>query len=186
MTFHGGYKAESARVAGGEKVLVARNERGETLEARGEEILVAAGRAPTAGSLGLENAGVELEKKGLRSLGEWYGQLPPLGRRHGAGRGRGDARLRAAGFGSRPHPSERPTGPEYDRFIWLVEVIKRTGCDDAVRYDTSRFLVKDVLTSAILVRANEALLEIAEVAGASDEDRATIRAWIERVRQGLD
>ncbi len=66
VTFHGGYKAESARVEGGEKVLTARNERGETVEARGEEILVAAGRAPTAGSLGLENAGVELEKKGLK------------------------------------------------------------------------------------------------------------------------
>ena len=53
VTFHGGYKAESARVEGSENVLVARNERGGTLEARGEEILVAAGRPPTAGSLSL-------------------------------------------------------------------------------------------------------------------------------------
>jgi len=85
-----------------------------------------------------------------------------------------------------PDPSERPTGLEYDRFIWLVEVIKEAGADDAVLYDTSPFLVKDVLASAILVRANEALLEIAGVADASDEDRAKIRTWIERGRQGLD
>ncbi len=85
-----------------------------------------------------------------------------------------------------PDPSERPTGPEYDRFIWLVEVIKRNGCNDAATYDASPFLVKDVLASAILVRANEALLEIAEVTGAPDGDRATIRAWIERGRAGLD
>jgi hypothetical protein len=85
-----------------------------------------------------------------------------------------------------PDPSERPTGPEYDRYIWLVEVIKRVGCDDDAIYDTSPFLVKDVLASAILVRANEALLEISEVAGAPDEDRATIRDWIARGRQGLD
>ncbi len=85
-----------------------------------------------------------------------------------------------------PDPSERPTGPEYDRFIWLVEVIKRNGCNDDATYDASPFLVKDVLASAILVRANEALLEIAEVAGASDEDRDTIRAWIGRGRLGLD
>ncbi|MDP9474317.1 MAG: glycogen debranching protein [Actinomycetota bacterium] len=85
-----------------------------------------------------------------------------------------------------PDPSERPTGPEYDRYLWLVEVIKRVGCDDAAIYDTSPFLVKDVLASAILVRANEALLEISEVAGAPDEDRATIRDWIARGRQGLD
>jgi neutral trehalase len=43
-----------------------------------------------------------------------------------------------------------------------------------------------VLASAILVRANEALLEISEIAGAPDEDRATIRAWVERGRRGLD
>ena len=85
-----------------------------------------------------------------------------------------------------PDPSERPTGPEYDRFIWLVEVIKRNGCNDDATYDASPFLVKDVLASAILVRANEALLEISEISGAPDEDRATIRAWIERGRAGLD
>src|SRR5918997_521518 len=85
-----------------------------------------------------------------------------------------------------PDPAERPTGYEYDRFIWLVEVIKHARCDDAVLHRTSPFLAKDVLASAILVRANEALLDVAEVAGASGEDRAMIRAWIERGRQGLD
>ncbi|MGH3146357.1 MAG: MGH1-like glycoside hydrolase domain-containing protein, partial [Rubrobacter sp.] len=85
-----------------------------------------------------------------------------------------------------PDPEERPTGTEYDRYIWLVEVIKRAGCDAGILYETSPFLVKDVLASAILVRANEALLEISEVAGAPDGDRDTIRAWIERGRAGLD
>ncbi len=66
VTFHGGYKVEEARTEGDEKVLISRNERDKTVEARGEEILIAAGRAPTAESLGLENAGVELEKKGLK------------------------------------------------------------------------------------------------------------------------
>ena len=66
VAFHGGYKAEEARMENGDKVLLARNERGEKVEARGEEVLIASGRAPTARSLALENAGVELEKKGLR------------------------------------------------------------------------------------------------------------------------
>jgi len=66
VTFHGGYRAKEARIAGDERVLVAQNDRGEEVEARGEEILIATGRAPTAGSLKLENAGVELEKKGLK------------------------------------------------------------------------------------------------------------------------
>jgi glycogen debranching enzyme len=36
------------------------------------------------------------------------------------------------------------------------------------------------------VRANEALLDVAEVVGAPEEDRALLRAWIERGRGGLD
>jgi neutral trehalase len=65
-------------------------------------------------------------------------------------------------------------------------LIKRTGCDDDAIYTTSPFLVKDVLFSAILVRANEALLEIAEIVEAPDGDRDTIRAWIQRGHEGLD
>ena len=83
-------------------------------------------------------------------------------------------------------PSERPTGYEYDRFIWLVEVIKETGCDDDVLYEECPFLAKDVLASAILIRANEALLEIAEVVDAPKVDWATLRAWIEQGRAGLE
>ena len=65
VTFHGGYRAEKVRVENGEKVMTARNAAGHEVEVRGEEILVAAGRAPTAGSLALENAGIELGEKGL-------------------------------------------------------------------------------------------------------------------------
>ncbi len=82
-------------------------------------------------------------------------------------------------------PSERPTDAEYDRYLWLVELIKRARCDERTLYDTHPFLVKDVLFSAILVAANEALLEIAEVLGAPEEDHALIGAWIERGREGL-
>ena len=66
VIFHGGFTAEEARIEGDEKVLVAHNERGEKMEARGEEILVALGRAPSVEGLGLENAGVEMEEKGLK------------------------------------------------------------------------------------------------------------------------
>ena len=40
--------------------------------------------------------------------------------------------------------------------------------------------------SAILVRANEALLEIGDIVGAPDEERSTLLHWIERGRRGLD
>jgi hypothetical protein len=89
-------------------------------------------------------------------------------------------------LGHVPDPEERPTGYEYDRFIWLVDIIKGTGCDEAILYDECPFLAKDVLASAILVRANEALLEISEIAGAPEEDRTIVRTWIERGRTGLE
>jgi pyruvate/2-oxoglutarate dehydrogenase complex dihydrolipoamide dehydrogenase (E3) component len=66
IAFYGGYRAGSARLENGEKVVVAENsEDGTEVPLRAEEILVAAGRAPTAGSLRLENAGIMLQGKGL-------------------------------------------------------------------------------------------------------------------------
>lgn len=66
VAFHGGFRAREARVENGEKVIMASNDRGEETEVRAEEILIAAGRASTAGSVALQNAGVELEKTGLK------------------------------------------------------------------------------------------------------------------------
>jgi len=65
VTFLGDHRAEEARREGDEKVVVARDRNGEKTEVHAEEILVAAGRAPTAGSLALENAGIELAEKGV-------------------------------------------------------------------------------------------------------------------------
>src|ERR671910_497726 len=69
------------------------------------------------------------------------------------------------------HPSERPTDEEYARYIWLVELIKRVRCDEREIYGSHPFLAKDVLFSAILVTANDALLEIAEAVDAPDAER---------------
>jgi hypothetical protein len=95
-----------------------------------------------------------------------------------------------------PHPrydlehvddrAQRPTDAEYDRYLWLVKLIKRATCDEAAIYRTHPFLVKDVLFSAILVAANEALLEIARLVGASHEDTELISSWILRGRRGLE
>jgi glucosylglycerate hydrolase len=83
-------------------------------------------------------------------------------------------------------PSHRPTDEEYDRFLWLLELLKRARYEEADIYGGHPFLVKDVLFSAILVAANEALLEIHAAVEAPVEDRATIERWIERGREGLE
>src|SRR5215207_6686140 len=110
---------------------------------------------------------------------------------------RWDAALEAVEVGDLPsyerqdlnhvdHPDERPTDEEYARFLWLVELIKRARCDEGALNDSHPFLVKDVLFSAILVAANEALLEIARMVEAPEEDVALIEGWIGRGREGLD
>ncbi len=81
-------------------------------------------------------------------------------------------------------PSERPTAAEYDRYLWLLESLKRARYDEEVIYETHPFLVKDVLFSAILVAANEALRAISQVLEASAEERATIDSWISHGRLG--
>jgi hypothetical protein len=83
-------------------------------------------------------------------------------------------------------PSHRPTDSEYDRFLWLLELLKRVRYDEADIYERHPFLVKDVLFSAILVAANEALLEISEVVDAPEQDREVIETWIDRGRAGLE
>jgi hypothetical protein len=83
-------------------------------------------------------------------------------------------------------PSQRPSDEEYDRYLWLLETLKKARYDEAAIYESHPFLVKDVLFSAILVAANEALLQIAAVVDAPDEERTLIEGWIERSRKSLD
>ena len=45
-------------------------------------------------------------------------------------------------------PTERPADADYDRYLWLVKLIKRAACDDAALYETHPFLMKDILFSA--------------------------------------
>jgi hypothetical protein len=83
-------------------------------------------------------------------------------------------------------PSHRPTDEEYDCYLWLLEHLKHARYDETAIYDSHPFLVKDVFFSAILVAANKALLEIAEIVRAPTEDRTLIEGWIERSRNGLE
>jgi glucosylglycerate hydrolase len=82
-------------------------------------------------------------------------------------------------------PSQRPTDWDYDRFLWLVELLRKYRYDDAVIYREYPFLIKDVFFSAVFVLANAALLDLADVAGASDGDREQLTRWLDRGREGL-
>ena len=81
--------------------------------------------------------------------------------------------------------SHRPTDAEYDRYLWLLESLKASAYEESRVYESHPFLVKDVLFSAILVAANEALLEICKVVDAPEDERLWIEGRIRRGREGL-
>jgi glucosylglycerate hydrolase len=84
-----------------------------------------------------------------------------------------------------PDPSQRPTNWDYDRFLWLIGLLRKYRYDDAQIYREYPFLIKDVFFSSILVAANAALLDLADVAGASASDRGQLASWLDRGREGL-
>jgi hypothetical protein len=81
-------------------------------------------------------------------------------------------------------PSMRPRGEEYQRFIHLVEVFRGRGWDPAGMLEHAPFRVADIGTNAILLRAEEDLLALAERFGGAAE-RAEIEARIARKRAAI-
>jgi glucosylglycerate hydrolase len=84
-----------------------------------------------------------------------------------------------------PDPSQRPTNWDYDRFLGLLGLLRKYRYDDALIYREYPFLIKDVFFSAVLVAANDALLDLADVARASDDIRGQLTRWRDRGRAGL-
>lgn len=82
-------------------------------------------------------------------------------------------------------PFQRPTDADYDRYLWIVEVLKRGEYRVEAMYNQLPFRVKDVFFSAILVSANESLMQLATLAEADLEDLDIIEEWILRGRRGL-
>ncbi len=81
--------------------------------------------------------------------------------------------------------SQRPTMEEYDRYLWLVELMKAVQYDDKAIYANHPYMIRDVFMTGILLAANIALERIGQTIGAREEDLTLIRAWIELGQQGL-
>jgi glucosylglycerate hydrolase len=78
-------------------------------------------------------------------------------------------------------PSERPTHAEYDRYLWLVELLKKAHYDDATIYNSNYpFRVRDVLMSAIFAAASHALAQVSETLGASKTNVTHLELWAQR------
>src|SRR5947209_15785440 len=80
--------------------------------------------------------------------------------------------------------SQRPTDAEYDRFLWLVNLMKASRYNDEAIQKTLPLLVRDVFFSGIFAGANHALSELAGWLGI-DSDRADLDAWATRYSQAV-
>jgi hypothetical protein len=72
--------------------------------------------------------------------------------------------------------SQRPSDAEYDRFLWLVSLLKAARYDDAEAQRTLPLLVADVFFSGIFAAANQALARLGAWLGITT-DRATLDGW---------
>ena len=82
-------------------------------------------------------------------------------------------------------PAERPTHLEYDRYMWLVHLLKQANYSDTVIQRNHPFQVRDVLMSAIFAAANESLAGIGEALGRPASDIDKLRAWADRFSRGV-
>ncbi|HMS76980.1 MGH1-like glycoside hydrolase domain-containing protein [Gordonia sp. (in: high G+C Gram-positive bacteria)] len=81
--------------------------------------------------------------------------------------------------------SMRPSDLEYDRYIWLVEQMKRANYDDEILSDVMDFAVEDVFVSAILAVACDVLADIGEDHAKPLSDVRELRGWANRFRSGV-
>jgi glucosylglycerate hydrolase len=76
--------------------------------------------------------------------------------------------------------SERPTSFEYDRYLWLVELLKQAGYDDRTIQQGHPFQLQDVLMSGIFAAANHALARVAEALDRPAEEVGELEGWSRR------
>jgi glycogen debranching enzyme len=79
---------------------------------------------------------------------------------------------------------ERPTGEDYYRYIYLIEVFKGLSWDYKEIVRRSPFAVKDILFNSIWQRANEALAALLATCGRL-EDADKYRQWAQETRMAL-
>jgi glucosylglycerate hydrolase len=81
--------------------------------------------------------------------------------------------------------TQRPSDTEYNRYLWLVEEMRRVRYDDAAVRRTVSFAVEDVFFSAILALACDALAGLGEGDPRRAGDIDELRKWADRFRAGV-
>ncbi|MGH3761860.1 glucosylglycerate hydrolase [Actinophytocola sp.] len=81
--------------------------------------------------------------------------------------------------------AERPSDREYDRYLWLIEEMRRVRYDADQVVRTSSFLVGDVFVTALFALASEVLAELGEESGQPGWQVGQLRGWARRSRAAV-
>lgn len=76
----------------------------------------------------------------------------------------------------------RPRNEDYDRFVYLVDLFRKTGYDERAIRDDCPFLIYGPLFNAVLSASNEALIKIGDIIGRKDKEPAE---WYDLTNRGI-
>lgn len=82
-------------------------------------------------------------------------------------------------------PSERPTHAEYDRYLWLVHLLKQARYVDEVIQQDHPFQIGDVLMSALFAGASRDLAQAGELLGRDRGELEELGGYVERFSRGV-
>ncbi|WP_067479667.1 amylo-alpha-1,6-glucosidase [Actinomadura hibisca] len=94
----------------------------------------------------------------------------------------GALQLPPTGYAPHRVPRTLPTGEDYDRYVWLVEILRDAGYGHAYLREAHPFAVEDPLVNAIYLASTHALADIATIVGA---DPVPHRERADRVHRAL-
>jgi hypothetical protein len=81
--------------------------------------------------------------------------------------------------------AERPSDREYDRYLWLIEEMRKVRYDADQVVRTSSFLVGDVFVTALFALASEVLADLGEESGQPTWQVRQLRGWARRSRAAV-
>jgi hypothetical protein len=81
--------------------------------------------------------------------------------------------------------AERPSDREYDRYLWLVEEMRKVRYDAGQVVRTSSFLVADVFVTALFALASDVLADLGEQSGQPSWQVRRLRGWARRSRAAV-
>ena len=73
--------------------------------------------------------------------------------------------------------AQRPTNREYDHYLHIIELAKEHNYDDAKIAALSPFLVQDPLFNAMLIKSNDAMINLYKLIGGNQEKVAQLEQW---------